>query len=227
MLTDGRLTPTRRIINKAEIRSLIMTFAKVTGNLLMGMCLGGAALMMAPSTYGDEIIDDFESYKEGQVVGKTYESKPWCRFGAATNDNIVATGRKDKVLNGKLSGQYGAYWPNAFGAARRVWDTPTDISSHKSAEVVMRSDEPTTQTRVRFAVSDGETTYASVDSVALAKEAKTLKFGLSEDDVILTDGTASYAEVMKNAMNVGFTFHSPEGQYTETILFDNFKFVDE
>jgi hypothetical protein len=204
-----------------------MTMAKGVRTVMTGAWMGAAVLLAAPLSHADQMIDDFESYKEGQTIGKTYESKPWRRFGAATNDNVVATGRTGKVITGRLSGQYGVYWPNAFGAARYAWDKPTDVSAHKAVEVKMRSDEPTTQTRVRLAVSDGETTYASVDSVPLGKDVKTLKFGLTEADMILTEGTASYADVLAKAGNIGFTFHSSEGQYSETIIFDDFKFLDQ
>ena len=194
---------------------------------LFSVVLIAAITAAATDTQALTKIDDFESYKGGQVIGKTYNSKPWCRFGAATNDNVVATTQSDKVMTDRLSAQYGVFWPNTFGAVRYQFDGPTNLSKHKLAAVKMRSDTESTHTQVRLAITDGTTTYAARNFKSLKDKVQHLVFEMGPGDMILIDGSGSYEQVITKAASIGFNFKSTEGQYVETIIFDDFQFVTE
>ena len=77
-----------------------------------------AIVLIGAPALADKTVDDFESYNSGQIIGKNWDTKPWRRFGNATNDNVVATGADGKVISGRRSAEYGASWPNRFGAIR-------------------------------------------------------------------------------------------------------------
>lgn len=194
---------------------------------LFGLVLATALTAFATSTQALTEIDDFESYKGGQVVGKTYNSKPWCRFGAATNDNVVATTQTDKVIEDRVSAQYGVFWPNTFGAIRYQFDGPTNLGKHRLASVKMRSDIESTSTQVRLALTDGTTTYASRGFKSLSDKTQHLVFEIGPGDLILIDGSDSYEKVINNAASIGFNFKNDGSQYVETIIFDDFRFVTE
>ena len=183
-------------------------------------------LVSSPVTWADKTVDNFETYDKGQVIGKSYNSTPWRRFGTATNDNIYATGVDGMVISGTRSGQYGAFWPNRFGATRFVFKTPTDLNAFAKASVKIRSDKATTNTRVKLAVSNGETTYISSVGQSLTNKVQHIMFSLDPSDMVLADGSGSYADVIANAQMIGMDFTSGEGQYTEAILFDDFELHD-
>ncbi len=191
------------------------------------MLTAALALSVTSAAMAGKMIDNFESYKGGQVIGKTYNSMPWCRFGAATNDNVLATDRSTKVIEGRLSAQYGVFWPNTFGAVRYGYDRPTDLSAHSLVAVKMKSDNSATKTRVKFAITNGQTTYASRSFKTLTDKVQTLVFEVGAGELELIDGADSYETVIKTAMSLGFNFQSPEGQYIETIMFDDLMFATE
>ena len=83
----------------------------------------------------DKVVDDFESYNSGQIIGKSWDTKPWRRFGLATNDNVVATGVDGKVISGRRSAEYGAFWPNRFGAIRFAFNKQVDLTEFATASV--------------------------------------------------------------------------------------------
>lgn len=186
-----------------------------------------AAVLMAGSLAdADMTVDDFESYAPGQTIGPSAVSSPWRRFGLATNDHVYATNRPGKLIFGRCSGQYGAYWPNRFGAVRYVFKQPTDISAFKKVFVKMRSDNSETHTLVRAAISNGTTTYVTKDSYAMSNEVQDMMFMLGESQMYASDGSQSYKDVVTQVQTIGFDFTSPEGQYQEAIFFDDFLLVD-
>jgi len=181
-----------------------------------------AVVLVSPIAQADRMIDNFETYKKGQVIGKSWDSTPWRRFGSATNDNIYATGVDGMVVAGRRSGQYGAFWPNRFGAVRFVFKSSADLNEFNSASAKIRSSKPTTNTRVKLAISNGETTYISAVGQTLTNKIQQIGFSLDPADMVLADGSDGYADVVTNAKMIGFDFTSTEGQYTESILFDDF-----
>lgn len=186
-----------------------------------------AAVLMAGSFAGaDMTVDDFESYAPGETIGPSAVSSPWRRFGMATNDHVYATNRPGKLIFGRCSGQYGAYWPNRFGAVRYVFKQPTDVGAFKKVAVKMRSENKETQTVARAAISNGTTTYVTKDFYKLSNEVQDMTFMLGESHMYASDGSQSYQEVVTQVQTIGFDFTSPEGQYKEAIFFDDFVLVD-
>lgn len=175
----------------------------------------------------DKTIDNFEAYKPGQIIGKSWDSTPWRRFGLATNDNVVCTATDGKVVAGQRSAEYGAFWPNRFGAIRYVFDAATDLNVYTGAAVKIRSDNATTNTRVKLAISDGDTTYISGVGQALTNKVQSINFSLDPADMVLADGAHAYADVVANAKMIGMDFTSGEGQYTESIIFDDFELKEK
>lgn len=179
-------------------------------------------LASAGAGMAQTVVENFESYKNGQVVGSSYNSKPWRRFGEATNDNVIATAVRSKVISGKMSGLYGVFWPNRFASAMCAFDAARDLSQNEGMSLKMRSNEPATKTRVRLSVTDGNTTYLSRDSQALTDQVQDFAFTLSVDDMERVDGTGDYDSVVKGATAVGFQLEAPkDAQYLETINFDD------
>lgn len=190
---------------------------------IIPMAAASVLLLTVSLVQADKTVDNFESYKAGQIIGKSYNSTPWCRFGHATNDNVVATGTDGKVVSGTRSAEYGAFWPNRFGAIRYVFDEPTDLNEYAKATVKIRSDKSTTNTRVKIAVSNGETTFISAAGQSLTDKIQHISFSLDPGDVILADGSDSYADVITNVKMIGLDFTSSEGQYNESLIFDDFE----
>ena len=154
-------------------------------------------------------------------------SRPWRRFGAATTDNVVATTRRNKVISGNVSGQYGVFWPNTFGSARYVFEAPTDLSAFSAASVKVFSDTPTTTTYVRFAISDGVTTFALGGRRTITDQIQTFTFSFDEIESELMDGDDTLARVISNVDNIGLIFQSVKGQYVETLMFDDLVLLSE
>ena len=190
--------------------------------------LFGVSVGLVPVSVGETIvIDDFETYRDGQILGLSYDSLPWLRFGDATADNIVATNRRGKVISGRLSAQYGLFWPNTFGAARYAFTSPSDLSPYRHVSVAMRSDEPATRTMVKLALTNGYTTFATSRAEVLTDQEQVLTFELSPDVLVRVDGQEVFEDVIRSVVNIGFTFQSSEGQYSETVLIDDFQFIVE
>lgn len=184
---------------------------------------------LTPSPVNAEVfvIDDFESYHDGQIVGVSAVSKPWRRFGAATTDNVVATTHRNKLISGTVSGQYGVFWPNTFGAARYVFETPADLSAFSGASMKVLSDKPNTHTYVRFALSDGVTTFAVGGRRTVTDQIQTLTFSFDEAESELMDGDDTLERVIANVDNIGFIFQSNQGEYVETLMFDDLHLISE
>ena len=193
-----------------------------TATMVLGLVF--VSLVGGPA-WADQVIDDFEGYDNGEKIGASFDSVPWRRFGAATNDNVLATGRQGAVISGRLSGQYGLFWPNTFGAIRFAFDNPRNLSTESVVGVKMRSDNPETHTLVTLAITDGRTTYATRHSIPLSGEVQDLVFNIGNGDMVLADGRDSFANVISNVTAIGFGFRSTEGQYIESVIFDEFRFT--
>ncbi len=185
--------------------------------------------IVVPAWSAEAVIDDFESYNDKEVIGSSWDSSPWRRFGEATEDNVIATKAKSKVISGKASAVYSVSWPRKFGCALRVLDQPTDLSQHQAVSFKIRSNEPATLTVVRLSVTDGSSTYLSKERFLLSDQVQNVSFSLSGDAMELVDGAGAYDDVAANATAIGFQLQSTTSRdqgYIEMIIFDDLSFSD-
>ena len=213
---------------------------------LFSVCL---ILPLSATAGADTVLDDFESYRDGQMIGISASSTPWRRFGDATNDDLIVTGVQGRVINGALSAQYCVYWPNRFGSIRFAFPEPTDLSSYIAASCTIKSTDivhaetdgnmpdPITYTDVALVISDGSTTYEAAVPVPLSREPQTVTFYLTEG-IMLTgqhnkinpstgDEVSAFSKVISSVDNIGLMFRSRQGQYTETIVIDDFTLLSQ
>ena len=167
------------------------------------------------------VVDDFEAYSDGTVIGQSPSSRPWRRFGLATNDHIYATGQPHRVINGSRSAIYGLTWPAGFGGIRKALDTSTDISQFKFASVKIRSERSSTHTTVSLSISNGPTTYATAKTYPLTGEIQELNFEIDRDALVRAAGSDSYDDVITGTTSIGLDFRNAEGSYYETVVFDD------
>lgn len=169
----------------------------------------------------DLVVDNFEQYLSSQVIGASWQSVPWLRFGPATIDNVLTTADEQLVISGGISSVYTMSWPARFGAVRRVLETPTDLSRFKAAGIKIRSDRPDTATHVKIAVSNGTTTFATIETFPLTTNVQEIVTGITGGEMVRTDGSQNFVDVIKSAKLVGLDFISNMETYTETVLFDD------
>ena len=115
-----------------------------------------------------------------------------------------------------------SHGPAHYGAVRRVFNEPIDISSYDSVTLKARSDNPKTQAHVKVAISNGTTTFATVTTGKLSHEAQEFTFSIVAGDMVRSDGDEPFAEVMTNVQLVGLDFISGVDAYSEAIIFDDF-----
>lgn len=200
---------------------MLRTLAAVIA--LLSLSAVGAAETAPPSAV--IVVDDFESYKSGEVVGSSASGSPWQRFGKATNDNVVATALATKIIKGKRSGQYGMVWPAPFGAVQRVLDQPANLREQAAIVVTIRSELAETKTKTTVRIGDGETTYEHTQPIALTAEATTIRFAIDKAGFKRTAGKASFEDVFAAATRIGLTFTSENQDARETIVFDDLHLV--
>lgn len=181
---------------------------------------------LATGAYADQVVDDFESYQHGQIIGLTAISSPWRRFGGATNDNITVNAQEQWQISGTNAALYGVVWPNPFGAIRRAFEAPTDLSPFAAVSIKMRSDRVGGHTQARLAISNGPTTYVSIASAPVDRETRGYVFELGRTKMVCVNGTDSYDTVITSVWNAGFDFHNNEDEQTETIVIDDFMLLD-
>ncbi len=181
----------------------------------------GVAGWFAAAANGDAMIDDFESYADGDIIGASVTSSPWRRFGPATNDNVTASWQQRWVISGRASAAHGLVWPNLFGSVRYAFGRASDLSSYTGATVKVRSTHSQTRTRVRLAIGHGHTTFVTIVDKPVTTQAQTLTFELGQDQMTRTAGDDSYDNVIENASTLGLDFRSDASQYTETVIFDD------
>lgn len=184
---------------------------------LLWICMACAA---AAPVWADTVVDDFDRYPDGLIVGPSATSSPWRRFGGATNDNIVATMHERWVIRGDGSALYGAVWPGSFGAVRYVYEEPTDLSQYDRLTVIMKSNRNESDTQVRLAISNGHTTYVSTGERTLTGRPQTMTFRLSQNQLIRSVGEVRYHDVIHGVTSLGFDFHNQQTEGYETIVFD-------
>jgi len=197
--------------------AILLTYFKKS--LLLCVCYGavGVATVLA-----DTRIDRFEAYSDGQIIGANAVSRPWRRFGGATNDNVMATTDEKWVISGGASVLYGLVWPGSFGAVRYVFDEPTDLSPNNYVKVKMRSGSLTTYTKVRLAISNGRTTYVSDVNLQLSRQVQQWVFKLGPKHMSRNIGQDTYKQVIQGATTIGFDFRNNEDHGYETVVFDDF-----
>ncbi len=212
-----------------------MTTSK-TVQTVTGVFLGVFFLLPATAS-GERVVDDFERYKDGTVIGDSYASWPWRRFGTATNDHVVATEQSDRVISGSQSGQYCVYWPNEFGAVRYAFRRPKNLTGYAAASFKVRSCDvihaggrgETTYTTVVLAVSNGQTTFESKTAHPVSAQPQSIISYMSDSEMHRVDGSQTLREVLREATEIGMTFRSTktgsEGLYTETLVFDDLKLI--
>ena len=197
--------------------------------LCAGAIVATFAVALAAPGDDDRMLEDFESYKSGQVIGDSAKSIPWRRFGEATSDNLVATAREDRIISGYLSGQYSVTWPAKFGMVRYVLTTPMDFGASKAILVKIRSDcDVETSTRVQLNLSNGRAAFESKKAVELNNEpdAKEIVFLVGPDKLDRVDGERSVTvnELLSGVTEIGLKFTSPASDtYKETILLDDLR----
>ena len=201
----------------------------------LGLCMG---LLVCSTALAQEVLDDFESYPDGKVLGDGFMTHPWCRFGTATNDNVVATNQKGRIINGAMSAQYCVYWPNKFGAIRYTLARPTDLTGYsaikfsvRACDVAYASDadmgtDPDSHTWVNLAICDGTTTFESKMSHPVSLQPSDVITYLTESVMVRVDGSGSFEQVLSQATQIGMTFRSEPGMlYTETLVVDDLKLL--
>jgi hypothetical protein len=185
-----------------------------------------AAALAAPGD-DDRMIEDFESYKSGEVIGSSAKSTPWRRFGEATTDNLVATGREDRIISGYLSGQYSVAWPAKFGMVRYVMTDALDLTAAKAIVVKVRSDsEVETTTQVQLNLSNRRAAFETKKPIELNDDGtpKEIVFLIGPDRLDRVDGerTVTAKELLAGVTEIGLNFTSPRGDiYKETSLLDD------
>ena len=191
----------------------------IRSTLSLWMCITCAC---ASTSWADKIIDNFESYSEGKIIGPNATSVPWRRFGGATNDNVVATSHDMWVITGTGSAIYGLVWPGSFGAVRYVYGQPVNLADHDRVTVKMRSDRSDTRTRVRLAISNGNTTFVSIGDRAVTRQKQVITFHLGPKHLGRSAGEGTYNDTIRRAVTIGFDFRNTETNGYETIVFDDF-----
>lgn len=177
--------------------------------------------LQAPASWADRVVDNFESYPNGKIVGPTATSIPWRRFGGATNDNVVVTSHERWVLTGGSSAIYCLTWPSSFGAVRYVFGKETNLADHDRVTFKMRSDRSNTGTRVRLAISNGNTTFVSFEDRSISKQKQLITFYLGPKHLGRSTGEGTYNEVIRGAWTIGFDFRNVETNGYETVVFDD------
>ena len=189
-----------------------------------------AVLLIAPAVFAERVLDDFETYKDGQIVGPSATSAPWRRFGRATIDNVVATRNVQKVIEGKVSGQYVVRWPASFGSARYQLDEPLNLRQFHRIAIDLRSDRSDTRTRVRLSIDDGKTSFLTKQRMPVTDAARSFAAVLDRERFERVAGKGSFGEVIERVRAVGFNVYNPksedESEVTETLIFDALRLLN-
>ena len=177
------------------------------------------------------LVDDFESYANGQVIADGGNSVPWRRFGAV-EDQFVATSGSSLDPTGVRGGTIPIGIPDAGSAAtvQRHYTTPQDFSSYATATVLSRSvpegSSATTNANlgIQLAISDATTTYLSNVIQPEALAAKTFTFAIDDASLFLADGGDSLATVLASTSYIGFRATRIDGTIftVESLNFDDF-----
>ena len=200
------------------MRATSITIGLVAGLLV---CAWGAA---AP---GAVIIDNFESYMpHGAVIADSASStspRPWIRFGAATATNVTATTAAGEVIADAVTAKYGLNWGlGNNGNIRRKYSTAFDLGQYDDAEAEMKATGVAGSTLVKFAFTDGVTTWTSTVGQALTSTMTMLTFDINPLVMTRTSGSASFAAVLANTNGIGFRFENSTGSGSSNVFVDDF-----
>ncbi len=194
------------------------TIGLITGLLI---CAWGAA---AP---GAVIIDDFESYMPHGVViadsASTASPRPWIRFGLATATHVTATTLSGEVIADAVTAKYGLNWASGNnGNMRRKYNTAFDLGQYDDAEAEMKATGVAGATLVKFAFTDGVTTWTSTVGQPLTNSMAMYTFDINPLVMTRTSGTASFAAVLVSTNGIGFRFENSTGSGSANVFVDDF-----
>lgn len=203
------------------------------------LAVGLSCVWCGAARADERVVDDFESYEAGQVIGPSAVSKPWKRFGDATNDNLVVVGQADRVISGSQSAQYCVVWPGSFGILRYSFEKPADLSGYVAVSFKVRSADVRyaqsegeesqyvgdTHTTVTLTLSNSSTTYEAVVAKPLSSEPQTYTIFLTEGILVPVEGLHRFSALLSGVHEIGLTFRSTGGEYTETIIIDDLKLL--
>ena len=97
----------------------------------------------------------------------------------------------------------------------------------KRKTLLLHPNEPATHTVVKLSITDGTTTFVSKQGQPISDEPETFNFTIAASEMVLVDGAGNFQDVVSQAACVGFQFQSTEGQYLETLIFDDLSFTEE
>jgi hypothetical protein len=181
-------------------------------------------MLGAGGVQAQTVVDNFESYDDGQIIGPSAQSTPWRRFGNATVDNVVATAHPSKVIAGDLSAQYVVRWPAKFGSARYAYAAPTDLRAYAALSLTLRSDQAQSGTVLRLVIDDGETSFLSKASFPVTDQAQRCAVALTAAAFERAAGNAAFDAVLAKIKSIGFNVTNPrteaQGQLTQVLVFD-------
>ena len=186
---------------------------------LLILLLGSTAVRLAPDTAG--IPDDFEWCTPGFTIAPHAQSRPWLRFGDATRDQVYPTLEPAWVIGGQFSARYDLGWPASFAKVRKYATAPTDLTEFATISIWIRTTHPDSRTRVRLDLYDGRSTCLSRESFLLTTETRQAVFTLDPNDLEVVDGHGAVEALLASCQAVGLHFESSDGEYSETIIFDD------
>ena len=193
---------------------------------VLGLILSTCTAVSLPA----QMLDDFESYESSQIVGVSAQSSPWFRIGAATLDNVTVTSNGDRVIAGRLSGQYLVQWPASFGSARYRFESPRDLQACPGFSVMLKSDLPESQTRVRLLINGMDTVYLARAEQALTTDARLFSTTMAEADYERVYGEAAFDQVLRKVEALGFQATHPAdaaaAEVSELILIDDLRLLE-
>lgn len=180
--------------------------------------------------WAEKVVEDFENYSDGQIVGASAKSQPWRRMGNATVDNVVITSHPDKVIDGHLSGYYVVRWPARYGSARYHFDTPLNAETYQAVTITLRSDTKNSKSTLRFAIDDGETSFLSKQSFPITDRIQVFTEQLEPARFERVAGQGSFEQVLSSVANLGFNLENPadenNDEVTEAVYFDSLKLLE-
>lgn len=201
------------------------------------MTVSSLALVLSfgPQAYGDEVLDDFESYAEGSTIATGPGSEPWMKFGLATGEVSVIGGG----INGTQSARFEADWSaGGFAVAEmNLATSPMNFSGFRGVTVTVMSDQssPTSQLRAALIGAGGNSNdgYQIKDAgmMALSNTATAYEFSFDPSEWELSDDggdgvQVTFTEALANARGIGLVV-SNSGSFTEVITFDDLAVTPE
>jgi hypothetical protein len=190
---------------------------------LIAMAFGGCLSMRAV------MWDDFVSYPEAFQITQGVPpgpNSPWGRFGAATDDNLIA----DYVgVGGSIGGDYPLRWSQGNnGNLIYYFPTVTNLSVPAGFRVQLRIDAVTpvpTQVVGAFQETNGNVwgTIQALKPVLTNTTLQMFAFQFTPAQTERLDGVATNAFSLTDVINVRIRFENSGGNGTNHIYVDNFE----